>query len=884
MKVRLAVSIILLLLVTGCSCQSKPEPTATSSTTPVSTLTTTPTEPAGEYAVKLAEKFCPAIYLDGETEDSENYDPDPVQLMVDQSLLRELDNPGFSEKPSIADLQKWAQEHYYLDVMNLNPKKNSDKDYKTAYDNIKANYNPTVYARVKECPDCTVIQYWLFYYFNDWRNFHEGDWELVQLNFPGLTARELLEKENVPVMAAYSQHQFGQKMAWADMQAKSLLTDGTHPIVYVARGSHANYFVPGQFWSGLDFDTTGITTWRVIEPEQLDVVLLSESATEVTEWLDFQGYWGEYLGFSISVLGLTFQQHGPFGPQWTDDGKPSEKWEDPVAWATDLPEYPKPFWTAFITELGDWAKLAVFSIFSPADLHVYDAQGNHVGLDENGVPVAEIPGALYINPEGTDYKIILIPNADIANEYRMEITGTDTGTMDVKAQVPEAEIEVKKFVAYTDVPVSPMMVARTSIKPVDRLKAAAPGITTELARDTTTKLEIDYNGDGVFEIESTPGDYEKTSVDRYSGWWEDFNKPFSLTASGYPGFYRGAWASRIDEARNYLLNAEKLRQSGFDTIMLGIDIVFSPETGKPVSLGDDTFIFYLQAFKKAGFRVIIVPNPMHPNLDMGKGYEWENPDKEAAYHRGYQLLKNFEPVIMKWAKIAAEYHADGFIPLNEPAKLVWDYNDVSRWLQEIQPQLRKVYPGQLIVTDTMYDTGQGMSTPYPYDYSGYDMVIGGPPAGRKDIKNWEEIIWSYINSGVELKQQYKSKGFGLYEWGGYTGGVWYEDAQLTPLDQVLSEKEAQEIVAAVIRQAKDKITASFPRISTGWIDFGTPAFETLAEWYSSLGKPVRALEDKQWTYEELIDIEKVLAGADYQDIFQIVNRVIVIPDNIKIRE
>jgi hypothetical protein len=880
MKARLVPLILSLLFVAGCSCPAattKPSTTPPTSVTPTSSVTvptssTTSPGPDDEYAIQLAKKFCPAIYLDGEADDTENYDPDPVQLMVDQSLLRDLDNPDFSQKPSVSDLQKWVQDFYYLDLMNLNPKKNSDNDYKAAYDNVKANYSPTVYARVKEGTDYTVIQYWLFYYFNDWRNYHEGDWELVQLNFPGHTVKDLLDDEETPVLAAYSQHQFGQKMDWNEMLANSLLQGETHPIVYVAHGSHANYFAPGQFWSGLDFDTTGITSWRVIEPDQMDVVLLHESGNQVTEWLDFQGYWGEYVGFSISVLGLTFQQHGPFGPQWSDDGKPGDRWEQPVAWATGLPEYPKPFWTSFLTKLGDWTRLAVFSLFSPAELNVYDAQGNHVGLDEKGMPVTEIPGSLYINPEGTDYKIILIPDADSSNQYRMEIKGTDNGTMDLKAQVPEEGIEVKKFIKYTGVPVSPKMVARANIQPTDRTKLAAPGITAEFARDTSTKLEIDSNGDGVFETESTPGSFEKTRVDRYSLWWDSYNHPFTLDTAGYPVMYRGAWASRLDEARSYLVNATKLRESGVDTIMLGVDIVFSPETGEPVSLGDDAFIFYLQALKKAGFRVVIVPNPMHPNLDMGKGYEWDNPDDAAAYHRGYELLRKFEPVILKWAKIAREYQADGFAPLIEPSKLVWDYNDASRWLQEIRPLIRQVYSGPLIAIDTMHDIGEGMSTPYPYNYGGYDIVLGRPPAGRKDIKNWEKVIGMYIDGGLKLLQQYKFKGFGLYEWGGYTGGVWYEDTQLTPLDQVLTEEEAQQIVSITTKQANGRVIASFPRISTGWIDIGTPAFESLAEWYNRLGKPVKALDDKQWTYDELIQTETVLAGTDYKDIFQIQSR------------
>lgn len=61
-----------------------------------------------------------------------------------------------------------------------------------------------------------------------------------------------------------------------------------------------------------------------------------------------------------------------------------------------------------------------------------------------------------------------------------------------------------------------------------------------------------------------------------------------------------------------MVNTEKLRNAGFDTVMLGPDIVFDPGTGEAKSLRDDIFIFYLQVFKKAGFRVIFIPNSMHP--------------------------------------------------------------------------------------------------------------------------------------------------------------------------------------------------------------------------------------------------------------------------------
>jgi hypothetical protein len=79
-----------------------------------------------------------------------------------------------------------------------------------------------------------VLQYFFFYAFNDWRyhdgfNLHEGDWEAVfvfwdpqtkQIKYVGL-----------------SQHHEGEYRALGDVEQ----WEG-HPIVYVATGSHANYF------------------------------------------------------------------------------------------------------------------------------------------------------------------------------------------------------------------------------------------------------------------------------------------------------------------------------------------------------------------------------------------------------------------------------------------------------------------------------------------------------------------------------------------------------------------------------------------------------------------------------------------------------------------
>ncbi len=881
MKISLVLTILLLIFTIGCACpQTPPEPAPTPAPSPAPLPSPAPApspspspapapapQPAENYALQLADKFCPVIHLNNESEAGENFEPDPVQILIDLSLLRDITDPAFVAKPSISNLQQWSQSDYYLDVAELGPEPNDIEQYKAIYDENKARYPPTVYARVKEGAGATVLQYWLFYYLNDWRNIHEGDWELVQLHFPGGTAEQLLDSNAVPSFAAYSQHQAGQRMPWSEMLDRGLVS-GTHPSVYAARGSHANYFTPGQYWSGLDFDDTGLDSWRVISPEQLEVVLLPETADEGSEWLDFQGYWGEYLGFSISVLGLSFGQRGPFGPRWHEGAGPGKKWANPGAWGTGLAEYPQPFWVSLIPIPGDLSKLAIFSIFSPAQLHVYDSVGRHVGVDEKGVLETEIPGSIYIHPAGTGYKTILIPDADVSQEYTLEITGTDTGTAEIKAIVPDAARDAKHYLKYTNVPITPTTKARVQIKPELLVTPERPALSKSV-RESDLNLEVDADGDGIFELEGRPGNFEETLIDTFSLWWQEYREPFKLDSSGYSPFYRGAWASRIDEARSYLVNADELRQAGVDTVMLGIDIVFDPDDGEPRSLGDDAFIFYLQALKKAGFRVILVPNPMHPNLDMGKGYEWDEPDPSTAYHRSADLIRKFNAVIIKWAKIAEKYQAEGFAPVNEPSKLVWEYEDASEWLQEALPEIRETYSGTMIALDTMYDPGQGVSIPYPYNYSGYDLILGGPPAGRQDAKNWEEMVGVYINKSNEYVRQYKLDGFGLYEWGGYTGGVWYEDTQMEIFDQVLSEEQAREILEAGIRQSSGRVIASFPRISTGWVDFDTPAFESLAEWYNSLGNPIKPVDDRQWSYQELIIIEKKLAWADHQHIFQI---------------
>jgi hypothetical protein len=107
-----------------------------------------------------------------------------------------------------------------------------------------------VYGRVARTADRIVLQYWLFYYDDAlllpptpvgvfWQA-HEGDWEVVNV---------VLDQNEQPLEAAYSQHCTGERMSWSRVEKSP--ADSAHPVVYVALGSHANYFSPGAGALGL---------------------------------------------------------------------------------------------------------------------------------------------------------------------------------------------------------------------------------------------------------------------------------------------------------------------------------------------------------------------------------------------------------------------------------------------------------------------------------------------------------------------------------------------------------------------------------------------------------------------------------------------------------
>jgi hypothetical protein len=112
---------------------------------------------------------------------------------------------------------------------------------------LEKHPQPVYHGRVASWEDVEgnrwqSLQYHYFYAFNDWRlaangiNHHEGDWEMVAVYL----------KNDEPYSVLLSQHGTGAMELWQDVRCVKD-KDGqetTHPLIYVALGSHANYSKP----------------------------------------------------------------------------------------------------------------------------------------------------------------------------------------------------------------------------------------------------------------------------------------------------------------------------------------------------------------------------------------------------------------------------------------------------------------------------------------------------------------------------------------------------------------------------------------------------------------------------------------------------------------
>ncbi len=283
---------------------------------------------------ELAQMYAPVLYF----HPGEVFRPQPVEVMVNSARLRQARRNWFAgvnvlTEVTTADLIDYGDGSYALDAWYGDKGSSGYINYTSHRAYYQAELSPeadanlpvVAYAHIVRDQDGghITIQYWLFYYYNDWFNKHEGDWEMVQV---------VLDSAGDPEWVVLSQHHGGTRRSWDTAQ----IEEDTHPVAYVALGSHANYFWGDETYPNgttvgnvqLEImDRTGIDG-RVIPEIRLvpdrEQIEADPATGEGFEWLFFGGHWGE-----IAPQG---DFSGPYGP-----ANKGDQWELPYAWGMDQP-------------------------------------------------------------------------------------------------------------------------------------------------------------------------------------------------------------------------------------------------------------------------------------------------------------------------------------------------------------------------------------------------------------------------------------------------------------------------------------------------------------------------------------------------------------------
>jgi hypothetical protein len=279
-------------------------------------------------AAELAQKYVPITELREETDPpcdtaQEQYQPTSVETVLgNPTVLLQHEAEGGElttiRKAPTAQQIAGLGEGWYLNLEGraLGNTCVYAKAFKKLLEEGKAPAVTYAHIAREEGHSGFALQYWFFWYFNQFNDLHEGDWEGMQITFDAESPAAALHEE--PDEIILFQHAGGERAKWTDGKVQK---EGSHPIVYPAAGSHATFYDSavyvenGQHGSGLGCDnTTGPLRELKLRPILMPAQVKSKGTFA---WTDYYGRWGEKeKGFN----------NGPTGPQT------KTQWSEPFSW------------------------------------------------------------------------------------------------------------------------------------------------------------------------------------------------------------------------------------------------------------------------------------------------------------------------------------------------------------------------------------------------------------------------------------------------------------------------------------------------------------------------------------------------------------------------
>ena len=271
--------------------------------------------------------------------------------MIDNAVLMNADGQEVQSQPNpltFTYIASRSDRGEYMDLWNVDPPSwyGTYGSYETADEALREeDYPLTVYSRYSvdnvDNQGTFNIQYWMFYPLD---RGHEGDWEMIQLTFDVdirffdtnnsgdvdynelyAVLAHIYNNELFPARTLYSAHGGSNHECWSTHQSRANLTIffDSHPEVFVARGSHANYHTTVTQHDVTTDNGDWLVPPGVTRPP--DTTGFSYSIVEIgqeTSWLRFPGRWGEYRGIPT--------RDGPVGPAFQEYYRNPGGW-----WAND---------------------------------------------------------------------------------------------------------------------------------------------------------------------------------------------------------------------------------------------------------------------------------------------------------------------------------------------------------------------------------------------------------------------------------------------------------------------------------------------------------------------------------------------------------------------